>query len=121
MGNTTVSNSIKFENSECPFTELFSLLMRYENLPNGFPSLVYQSDELEIINQHIDNAMNILLQGLQGVGNLMSMITEVKNNMSEDINNLGHFISGISNLTEALNSLRLDSGFVLKQRKETDY
>lgn len=120
MSNSRM-NIIEFKNSGSPFTELFSLLKRYETLPQGFPTLVYATEELKVIHQHTDNAIEVLLQGLQGLGHLLSVAAEDKEKTVADVNNIGFFMSTISNLTEALNSLRIDTDYVLKQRHEIDY
>ena len=110
MNNIAASEEI-LKNLDSPFTELFSLLKRY-NCSSGLPTLSYSADELKIINHHINNAMRVLLQGLQGVGSLMSMSPE-GGKVSEEANCLGFFISALSNLTEALNDLRLDTDYML--------
>jgi hypothetical protein len=110
------NDSIKIMNIDSPFTELFSLLKRYDSLSSGSPMLVYNSNELEIIHQHIDNAMDVLLQGLQDLGCLISATAKNKIKVIEELNNIGFFISAITNLTEALNTLRVDADYVLKER-----
>lgn len=45
--NDITGASIKIKNIESPFTELFSILKRYKNLPSGLPTLVYRVDELK--------------------------------------------------------------------------
>lgn len=107
------------QNTESPFTELFSILTRSEQSEH-FPELVYDSKELRIINCHISNAMDILLQGLQSLGLLMSMVDLDEKKMHENLD-IGFLISGIGNLTEALNSLRLDADYVLRKRGVMDY
>lgn len=115
------NKQIQFSNENNPFTELFSLLKRYENLSSGLPTLAYNSDELKVMYQHIDNAMDALLQGLQDIGHLMNMIARDKKEVTDDINNIGFFITSISNLTEALNSLRSDADCVLRDRGVSNY
>lgn len=105
----------KIKNIDSPFTELFSLLKRYESAPCGSAILAYTSEELRIIYQHINNAMEVLLQGLQGVAHLIG-ITSFDEKVVEVVNQLGFFISAISNLTEALNDLRSDTDYVLEKR-----
>ena len=119
--DNTFANSATIKNIESPFTELFSLLKRYDSLPDGSPMLAYKSDALKIIHQHIDNAMDVLLHGLQDMGRLLSVATEDKKNVIEELHNIGFFISGITNLTEALNILRMDTDHVLSQRGEMNY
>ena len=115
MSNNTVSAE-EFKNSESPFTEIFSLLRRYENTSNDSPTFAYDSHDLKIMHQHIDNAIDVLLQGLQDLGQLMSMVMQDKKQTIDDLYNIGFFVSAIANLTEALNALRLDTDYVLKQR-----
>lgn len=119
MKNIT-ANEEKLKNIESPFTELFSLLKRYESSSSGSSTLAYTSDELKSIHQHIDNAVDVLLQGLQGVGQLMGSTSPGKR-VVEELNQLGFFISAISNLTEALNDLRSDADYVLRQRGIGNY
>jgi len=99
------------------FTFLFSLLKRYENSSLGEATLAYNADELLLIHQHTNNAVDILLQGLQDIGQL---IGKCKNNL-EKKNQIGFLISAISNLTAALNDLRSDTDYVLKQRGIVNY
>lgn len=119
MDNAFV-DSTKIKNIESPFTELFALLKRYENLSNGSATLAYTSEELKEIHQHIDNAIAVLLQGLQGVAHLMG-ITAPDEKIVEELNHLGFFISAIGNLTEALNVLRSDTDYVLRKRGVSNY
>lgn len=114
MGNGMCTSSIT--NIESPFTELFSLIKRYEVLPDESSTLVYQTDELKALRCHADNAMNIILQGLQDIGNLFSMVAQSNDKILHELQNVGFLIAGMSNLAEALDTLRLDIGFVLQQR-----
>ena len=120
MDNTFI-DALKINNIESPFTELFSLLKRYNTLSEGIPTLAYETKELKTMHQHIDNAMDTLLQGLQDVGNIVSLVAKDNQEAIQDLHNIGFFIAAISNLTEALNTLRSDTGYVLRQRKEIDY
>jgi len=106
----------KIRNNDSSFTELFSLLKRYERLQMGLTELAYETDEQSIIKQHVHNAIDTLLQGLQDVGQLIGIAGQTKEKVIEDLNQIGFFISAISNLTEALNILRSDADYVLKQR-----
>lgn len=92
------------------------MLKRYEKSATGQPTLAYHCNELKVIHQHIDNAVSILLQGLQGVGQLMGCVIPERK-IFDGVNQLGFFVSAITNLTEALNDLRADAEYVLKQRK----
>lgn len=115
------TNEERLKNINSPFTELFSLLKRHENLSVSFRGLAYNSDDLKVMHQHVDNAIEVLLQGLQDLGQLIGLTGQNRIQISREMNNLGFFISTITNLTEALNTLRLDTGYVLKQRGITDY
>lgn len=110
--------AVQLTNQESPFTELFSVLKRYEILPQGLFTLAYKTDELKVMHQHIDNAMDILLQGLQDLGQIVGHVAQDDKDMREDIKNIGYLIATISNLTEALNTLRADTNYVLEQRNE---
>lgn len=107
-----------FKNANSPFTELFSLLKRYEVNVSGVPILVYNYKEMEIICQHAENATNILLQGLQEIGCLLGEVD--KDNILR-LSNIGWLISILSNAIEALNILRSDADFMLAQAKKLTY
>lgn len=106
-------------NVEQPFTELFSLLKRYENLPDGNTTLVYSCDELKTIHHHTDNVINVLLQGLQSLSQMIGFVSPHK--VIHELNYLAFFISAISNLTEALNVLRSDADYILSERQVSNY
>lgn len=110
----------KLENNERPFTELFSLLKRYKNLSDGMLTMAYQPEELKIMHQHTSNAIELLLLGLQNIGHLIGTINYEKNEIDE-INNIGFFIAAITNLTEALNNLRADTDYILRQSGINNY
>jgi hypothetical protein len=116
--STLVKKAKRFTNTEAPFTELFSLLKRYEVLPQGCPVLVHGVEELKAMHKHIDNAMTVLLQGLQDLGQVTSMVGKDEKKLIEDLDHIGFLISAISNLTEALNELRSDTSYSLLKRKE---
>lgn len=116
----TSTHSPNHINMDSPFTELFSLLKRYENLSTTSLCFVYDSDELKVIHQLINNAVDVLLQGLQGIGQLIG-ITSLDKRIINALNHLGLFISAITNLAEALNDLRSDADYVLRQRGVTNY
>lgn len=113
-------NVMQFKNEDCPFTELFSLLKRYEQKSNG-TSLGYDSEELLAIHQHVGNAMVVLLHGIQDVGNLIGLIAPDRIDLINTLDNLGLFISTMGNLTEALNSLREDTDGELRERGVINY
>lgn len=108
----------KIKNIDSPFTELLSILKRYENVPSGFPELSYNTHELKIIYHHVDNVMDVLLRGMQSLGHLMGVAPD---NEIKNINDIGFFISVITNLQEALNNLRSDVDYVLSKRKEEHF
>lgn len=118
MINAPVS---QFANADSPFTELFSMLKSYEVKSEKFSTLSYSTKKLKAMYQHADNAINMLLQGLQDLGKLMSLKSKKEDVKDHSVNNIGFFISGIGNLTEALNVLRLDADYVLKERGEINY
>jgi hypothetical protein len=113
-----MNNASQLKNIESPFTELFSLLKRYDIKSQGFTNLVYETEELKVMQQHVTNAIEILLQGMQGIGRLMGGSLSEKKELIEELQDIGFFISSISNLTEALNSLRSDTDYELKQRSK---
>ena len=115
----TMSGAICINNVESPFTELFTILKKHD-IQQGKIALAYDSDELQAMHQHIDNATDILLKGLQDIGGVIGFLS-LKNQISiKEIGNICFFISAISNLTEALNILRSDAGYVLKLRGHMD-
>jgi len=81
--------------------------------------LAYESDVLQAVQQHIDNAMLILFDGLHEIGQLLGR-TPINKKM-DGLNELGFFISAITNLAEALKDLRLDTDHVLKEREVMNY
>jgi hypothetical protein len=106
----------EFKNADSPFTELFTLLFRDENLPNNFSSRRYDIGELQAMHQHADNAVAALLQGLQDIGILMSLAAQDKKKMIEELKTIGFFITIVTNLAEALHILQLNASCVLGQR-----
>lgn len=109
---TNFYDNVTLNNFASPFTELFSFLKRYAD--NGLFITHYKPEELKLMRQHIDNAVEGLLHGLQGIGCILSSLA---NDHLKMIKNIGFFISIISNLMEALNALKLDTEYVLNERK----
>lgn len=105
----------EFRNAESPFTELFLILKKSPDSTADLSTLIYDPAELRVMHQHIDNAIDLLLQGLQDLGQLMSLAGRESDDVLKELANLGFFISGISNLTEALNTLRNDADYVLNK------
>lgn len=121
MISANIHSNIEFKNHNNPFTEIFSLIKRYEISSDGFSTFVYHTDELKALYQHAENAISIVLQGLQDVGSLISVAEQNQSRIPSDINGIGYLISGISNLAEALHILKSDADFVLRQRGINDY
>ncbi|OGT41302.1 MAG: hypothetical protein A3F13_09905 [Gammaproteobacteria bacterium RIFCSPHIGHO2_12_FULL_40_19] len=113
-----IFETMTVNNVEAPFTELFSLLKHCEMKGGNASVLVYELEELRVILQHTDNAMNILLQGLQGVGQAIGIASRDDGLKAEQICQIGFFISAITNLTEALNSLRMNTCDEIEVRGE---
>ena len=98
------------QNAESPFTELFSSL---NGVSNSDRIAKLANNELTLIQQHVENAINVLLQGLQDLGLLLGIAVQDNNGIINHLNNIGCFISGTANLIEALNLLRLDIDYLL--------
>jgi len=108
------------KNIESPFTELYALLKRNSLFSDdGREALSQDSENLMSLCSHIDNAIDSLLRGLQDVGQLIGLVKHDEINMAEEISRLGFFISTIGNLTEALNTLRLDADYVRNGQKHS--
>ncbi len=105
-----------FKNIESPFTELFSLLKRYDYSSKESPTLAYSTSELKAIHGHVDNATVILLQGMQDVGNLIGLLGSRNKKAEAGLSALGFFIAMISNLAEALHVLQSDTDYILRER-----
>lgn len=97
------------EYEENSFTGLFARLKRYQPAQNGLPVLAYENDDIKIMYQYSDDAIRVLLQGLQELGRLLG----TQNKQIENHVNMGFFISAISNLIEALDNLRSDTNYML--------
>lgn len=107
--NITATHEVKIKNIDSPFTELFGLFQQYEMLTK-----MKNKAEIEIINQHLNNAIETLFQGLQSIGHLLGGHLQYSKSLPADIVNIGYFIALISNLAEALNILRLDANYALR-------
>src|SRR5579862_9802331 len=103
-----------FKNIESPFTELFSLLKRYDSSKESL-TLAYSTSELEAIHGHVDNATVILLQGMQDIGNFIGLLDSKNKKAATELSALGFFIAMISNLAEALHGLQVDTDYVLRE------
>jgi hypothetical protein len=99
MATSRTSRQFKvFRNSEAPFTELFSLLTR---CPNG------DSELHSAIRQHADNAIEVMLRGVQSIGQLIGIANEKM--LCDEINDIGHLINAVGNIAEALYRARSDA------------
>jgi len=103
---------VGIKNINSPFTELFSILKRQQTYFLQTSDHIFNVAELRILHQHAENAIDMMLQGLQDIGQLIGIFGGNKN--FTEFFNIGFFISGISNLAEALNSLKQDVDFLLK-------
>lgn len=108
----TDSSSIK--NTECAFTELFALL-KFQTISGETPILGYRESALMAMQEHIDNAMDVLFRGQQALGLIVDIVAQDYPNNYHELNNIGFFISLISNLTAALYVLRVDADYMLRQ------
>ncbi|OGT63241.1 MAG: hypothetical protein A3E85_06015 [Gammaproteobacteria bacterium RIFCSPHIGHO2_12_FULL_45_12] len=116
-----IKKEYEYKNIESPFTEIFSLLKRYQVLSDGLTALVYNSDELIEMHQHIESVIETLLQGLQSLGQVVGEATNRKVIPINRIGSIGYLISSISNLTESLNTLKADASFELRRRGLKDF
>jgi hypothetical protein len=106
---------LKIKNQESGFTELFSILKRYDVKPGGILKLQYDDNEIKIMRQHVTNCTDTLLRGLQELGVLVGFHMQNNPDIIEEVSNIGFFISAIGNLLEALTILRADSDPIIKQ------
>ncbi len=106
---------MQLRNIESSFTELFSIMKRNEVLSMSNTNESYTTDELMTMNQHAENAMTTLLQGLQDLGQILGVVARMDKGVMLDLHNIGYFISTICNLTEALDNLRSDANYILNQ------
>ena len=111
MNQLAIQEDVVIRNMNSPFTEIFSFLTKYEIRPDNTLKLAYPPQELNVICQHINNAIETILQGLQDVGHMLALLdrNEMKN---VPIEGIGFFISTTCNLIEAMNRLRVDAGAV---------
>ena len=108
---------MQFRNKQSPFTELFSLLRRYELLTQGALTLAYHTKELKVMNQHLSNAKTILTQGLEDMFNLLGAEDCQGAAIIPKSSMLWTFLGALMNLSDALDTLQSDAAYVLRQRK----
>lgn len=96
------------------FTELFYLL-KLSNHLNATNHSEKQDEETSMILRHSDNAITGILHGLQAIGSLIATSTLIEKN---DVVQLGHFLTLIANLMDALNILRSDCEFHLYENDQ---
>ena len=111
MDNNNQSELV-INNAASPFTEIFSRLTKYETLPGNTSTLAYSPEELIVMRAHINNAVEVMLQGLQDIGYLLAAAGR-KNLLDVPTEGVGHFISATCNLIEALNRFGLDAEYVI--------
>ncbi|HZW61293.1 MAG TPA: hypothetical protein VFF04_03640 [Candidatus Babeliales bacterium] len=89
------------------FTELFHILKqpKLSDVENDF-----SAGEISLMMVHADNALMGLLHGLQAIG---SAVASASFEHKDDIIYIGHFLTLIANLMEALNLLRGDCEYRL--------
>lgn len=110
-----MKNSNELKNPECPFTEIFTLIL---HRPKNDGIFTMRDAELKIMQQHIDNSMEILLRGLQGVGQLLGVALHL-NQIVPGVENVGYLIALTTNLIEALAAARSDTEYLLTQRSKS--
>ncbi len=110
-------NTVQFRNKQSPFTELFSLLKRYELLPQGKLTLAYHTKELKVMNKHLRNAKTIVTQGLEDMFNLLGNAESSDATITPTSSMLWTFLGALMNLRDALDTLQSDASYVLQQRK----
>lgn len=104
----------KIVNVDNIFTDLFGSLIKYKTDENRNLHLDYSSREISRMLLGVDNAITMILQGLQGLGKMLSMCSLSE---AQDMMHVGHFLAILGNLLEALNSLRADFEFELMSGK----
>lgn len=120
MSSVTKDNANGFNNINSSFTDLFSLLSSCEKPATNMATLAYSTENLMLMHQCVGDSVNILLNGLQCIGNLIVAID--KESMSYiSKNSMGQFLSMICNLIEALNVLSSDAGYEMRQRGVVNY
>lgn len=101
-------SNAKFKSYDSPFTELLNLLRSTITMDGRAAIFSFDLNQLELILQQIDNIVSVLLQGLQSLGNLMSIAAQSKSASKKEFIFTGYFISIIGNLVESLNILKMD-------------
>lgn len=102
--NNVAEQDLLIKNVNSPFTEIFSKLTKYEILPDNTLALAYSPEDLKAMRDHANNAVDVMLQGLQDIGQLLAVID--KNKMREiPLESVGCFVSATCNLVEAMRML----------------
>lgn len=102
-------------NFDFPFTDLFSNIKHFILTEEGQLRLNYSYEQLNVLINHSNNAIETLLRGLQSLGLCLSIIGQC-DYLKEELSNLGMLISMIGNLIEALNVLNADIIYELSER-----
>lgn len=101
------SADYKISQINSPFTQIFSVLTKYDISENNPSVFAYGDEQLVQLYDHIRNSNMILLQGLGSMGRMLSAVD--KDAYDEiSIPDLGRFISATCNLIEALDKLQSD-------------
>lgn len=103
------------DNLDHPFSELFSLLEARE-VKNGGINLAYTTETMKAIHQHSENAIALLLSGIQSIGYLMSVKGNNKFITGDNLNDLGFLIATLSDLTDAIYTLNSNVAHQLKHK-----
>jgi len=110
----------KILNFEYPYTELFSYIKNCE-VSGGISRLSYETRNIKIMYNHVNNSISLLLQGIQEITNLILKCVNNGEAIKNELNGIMTLISHISNLIEALYVLQGDFNFELRERGELDF
>lgn len=115
----SITNNPLFQNSEHPFSELFTLLPKLEREILG-NEVSYRSDTntLKAIHQHTNNATDLLLGSIQSLGTLLATAAD-NGSMGltvPDICNIGWLFRAIGNLLSSCYVLQADINAELIKR-----
>ncbi len=111
------NKTMQAKNINSPFSELFSLLTRYEIAGKGAVTLAYNTSELKVMNQHLNNAKAILSQGLEELFHFFGLLAQESGKMLPKLSSAWIFFGAMMNLTEALDALQENTDYVLRQRR----
>ena len=95
---------------ENKFTELFSILKQNKISSNGLLELAYRNEEITKMKPLVDHCIDIFLSGLQETGHLLNVLLQENPNVVNQVKDIGFFLTGTTNLIQALHDLRADLG-----------